>query len=1495
MEAYDPSQRPRVSREQLRRWEKLLALYQDEFSAGNELTPQEFLSTCPAVTPKEAKDPQLLAYLESYRSLDADLKRDLGASQLPDLEALEKSRQEPQPGAPSSLPQRFGEYDVIRIIDTGGMGIVFLARHRELGRQVAIKVPKLDDPDPRKRARLLRLFRREGRILASIDDPAIVRVYAASLEGDQPYLALELIEGKNLCQALRDGSWPPRKGPDGEPLSDVEQCRAVARPFADVCRALHRVHELGITHRDLKPDNIIVDKSGALKIIDFGLAYFDDGPESSLSRTGVFGTAFYMSPEQTVGVSTTRSPLTDVYGIGVTLYEVLSGRVPFRGPSAGRDLPTRIREERARWPTALPRQVPQDLVSVVLKCLEKRQPDRYSSAHDLARDLDRFVREECTVGRPVSLSRRSLRALWTQRWTAAAAILLVGAAFKASTYIPPTPDGTILERQKATQTVRAAAVDWAFAQELEPLSLAREAEVTSFEDWTPPPGKRGFTVPDDGAAHIVLALGWSPPEPGQASPLRDVHDLWERAARDLLEEALAEPGIRDPSLRQKGREVLDLKGEWRGAFDELLKSALDATESGKWRVGLADRTRSCLQALLRNDVSELKSALADLPSTPCAAIEALEGLCSLKDPKSSTAGFAERRGREHQLKVQDEELVGSGRALALGLGLDELAKKIPPGLGQPKVGMVRGPARAPSASVLAASKAIQSGLASLQRTQNNVLSELSKVRAQFEAARAADRGNALAENNLAVCLDLEGEDVAGVFNAFRAVAAAAPWLAAAHYNVAYCYHRLRRFAEAAEEYERALQLGLPPGEVRDSARLGWALCLKEQRNLDKARELLRGINDPDPADEVPRHHAWAKVFERSREQNNSSDLERFAKACNDKLGSRWVDSLSDLGWARLHVQSLDAVGASRDFRRALTLDPNFVHAAHNLAVLISSVGEKDILADAGPELPIQFVLWLEEASLCGQAPPVIDQVLRSRRPAWTPRPRSFASLDAFLDPPRRLIDAKIGWSYEVVGENDAFSESWLTADVDSSGWKRHSGPFVSTAGAAGKAEIVTRMNYPRSALLLRCELAVDAPDVWRSVRLVIRCSHGFVAYLNGSELWRVGVADDAVLPGASAKASDAISAPYEREIADRLQPGSNVIALVALRDEASAPAFYFEPALEGWRRESVPGAISPALARGAATAARRDRDGRGAVQDSARRARSVPRGADTRARRQRRRGARALRGARANSSRALAEDRDDELELPNLSLWRPEPILGLARCQAPNEAQASLLRALELPGYAARAPLWDELLRTSFIDLGESPRKLLELLRGKPGLRKPPRAVGARGGGRDPAREPAAQRWRFANQLRRVGLHDAGRKGLCARHVLLRRLPRLPAEPSPGRSFERSRLRADLSHLLHRVAHPRLPRPAAPRHVRRDGPRRRDRSQDEQLAAPQLRRPARGHFREELSRRGLSGENLRTRGARRGRCSTGFLEIEIDWRAGSPYLLAIEILPEGSA
>jgi tetratricopeptide (TPR) repeat protein len=1023
--------------------------------------------------------------------------------------------------------------------------------------------------------------------------------------------------------------------------------------------------------------------------------------------------------------------------------------------------------------------------------------------------------------------------------------------------------------------------------------LAREAEVTSFEDWTPPPGKRGFTVPDDGAAHIVLALGWSPPEPGQASPLRDVHDLWERAARDLLEEALAEPGIRDPSLRQKGREVLDLKGEWRGAFDELLKSALDATESGKWRVGLADRTRSCLQALLRNDVSELKSALADLPSTPCAAIEALEGLCSLKDPKSSTAGFAERRGREHQLKVQDEELVGSGRALALGLGLDELAKKIPPGLGQPKVGMVRGPARAPSASVLAASKAIQSGLASLQRTQNNVLSELSKVRAQFEAARAADRGNALAENNLAVCLDLEGEDVRGVLDAFRAVAAAAPWLAAAHYNVAYCYHRLRSFAEAAEEYEHALQLGLPPGEVRDSARLGWALCLKELRNLDQARDVLKKLDPPDPRLAYLVHHAWAKIFERSKEQNNPSDVERFSKACDDKLGSRWVDSHSDFGWARLHVQPQDIIGALQEFRTALELDPNFVHAAHNLAVLIASVGEEQILADTGAELPALLVLWLEEAALSGQAPPVIHQVLRSRRSAWTLRPRSFASLDAFLDPPQRLPEAGLGWSYEVVTEKDPFSESWLTADVDCSRWRRHSGPFVSSASAAaGKGELVTRMKQPRSALVVRCELAVDASDAWRSVRLVVRCSHGFVAYVNGAEIWRVGVAPDAVLPGASAEAGDTISAPYEREIADRLQPGSNVIALVALHNEASTPSFHFEPTLEAWRNAPVPGAAARQLLEQLRQPDAGGEDGEPywtppEELEAYLEARACELDGDHDAARKRFEALERIHRERSQKS-------DDELELPDLSLWRPEPILGLARCQDPNEAQATLLRALELPGYAARASLWDELLRTSFVRLGESPRKVLELLRGKPATESP-LALSVRG----VEVEILLESLQHKDGALRINCGGSGFQTPDGKAFApdmffsggyLGYLPSIPpAVASSAAGFERTHR---VFFTESRILAYRVPLPPGTYDVK------------VHVAAIDRKtnswRPPSFDVRlEGTFERSFQGEAFRDKTsvleARGVAVSDGFLEIEIDGRAGSPYLLAIEILPEGSA
>jgi WD40 repeat protein/tRNA A-37 threonylcarbamoyl transferase component Bud32 len=275
-------------------------------------------------------------------------------------------------------------YEILSVVGSGGMAIVFEARHRDLNRRVAIKMLRgaaLADPDYRER------FRAEAEAIARLQHPNIIQVFevgAAELSADGshpgPFLALEFVDGGSLMQRTSAPQTP------GE----------AARVVETLARAAAAAHRLGVVHRDLKPSNVLLTRDGTPKIADFGIAKrIDTEPVGRLqTRDGtVMGTPEYMSPEQLQGAG--AAPTIDVYALGVILYELLTARVPFQGATFAETMLLVLREEPVP-PRRLQPGVPRDLETICLKCLEKNPAKRYESAEALADDLARWAE-----GRPI--------------------------------------------------------------------------------------------------------------------------------------------------------------------------------------------------------------------------------------------------------------------------------------------------------------------------------------------------------------------------------------------------------------------------------------------------------------------------------------------------------------------------------------------------------------------------------------------------------------------------------------------------------------------------------------------------------------------------------------------------------------------------------------------------------------------------------------------------------------------------------------------------------------------------------------------------------------------------------------------------------------------------------------------------------------------------------------------------------------------------------------
>jgi serine/threonine-protein kinase len=293
----------------------------------------------------------------------------------------------------AGLP-RIPGYEVEAVLGHGGMGVVYKARQRALNRLVAVKV-LLAGPfaGPAELGR----FRRETMALACLRHPNIVQVYdAGELEG-RPYFIMELIEGGSLAQKLA-----------GTP----QAARRAAAMLSTLAKAVQVAHQSGIIHRDLKPGNILLADDGTPKVTDFGLARRLEG-DAGLTQTGVrLGTPSYMAPEQARGDTRAIAPAVDVYALGAILYELLTGRPPFRAETPGETALQVISQEPVP-PARLNARVPRDLDTICLKCLEKDPRKRYARAGDLAADLERFLKNEPILARPVGLGHRAGR--WMRR------------------------------------------------------------------------------------------------------------------------------------------------------------------------------------------------------------------------------------------------------------------------------------------------------------------------------------------------------------------------------------------------------------------------------------------------------------------------------------------------------------------------------------------------------------------------------------------------------------------------------------------------------------------------------------------------------------------------------------------------------------------------------------------------------------------------------------------------------------------------------------------------------------------------------------------------------------------------------------------------------------------------------------------------------------------------------------------------------------------------
>ena len=366
--------------EYLDRFPQIADVLREQFVVGKQMLAESFESSVEAKSHSRALSAQLLA-LEKPIDLD-------GRSE----PTKAPSGDSANTVAINDSMAPFG-FKPLGLLGVGGMGVVIKALQQSLNREVAIKSLKSGAwVSSTVRERLLK----EAHVVAKLKHPHVVQIYDVIEEQGKLFLVMEYMHGKSLSQTI-----------SAQPL---EPQRAASYAH-DITLAIIAAHAAGFLHRDIKPSNVLLSATGEIKVTDFGLARATE--QSSLSLSGeMLGTPAYMAPEQILGHREAMDVRMDVYGIGATLYEMLTGRPPFVGSSTAETLQQVLHAEPTP-PKKLAKDLPSDLESICLRCLEKSPAKRYASASELLADIDRFLNGQATVARPVSRLEKARR--WIQR------------------------------------------------------------------------------------------------------------------------------------------------------------------------------------------------------------------------------------------------------------------------------------------------------------------------------------------------------------------------------------------------------------------------------------------------------------------------------------------------------------------------------------------------------------------------------------------------------------------------------------------------------------------------------------------------------------------------------------------------------------------------------------------------------------------------------------------------------------------------------------------------------------------------------------------------------------------------------------------------------------------------------------------------------------------------------------------------------------------------
>jgi tetratricopeptide (TPR) repeat protein len=763
--------------------------------------------------------------------------------------------------ADTALPAIPG-YRVEAVLGLGGMGVVFRARHLSLNRDVALKMAVAGAyAGPHERER----FQREAEAIAGLRHPNIVQIYDVGDSAGRPYFTMEFVDGGSLSQKLAGTPLPPREA---------------AALAATLAGAVHAAHQGGIVHRDLKPANVLLTADGTPKVSDFGLARRVDG-EAGLTMTGTaIGTPSYMAPEQARGKADAVGPAADIYALGAILYELLTGRPPFRAESAAETVHQLLSQDPAA-PSRLNARVPRALETICLKCLHKEPRLRYATAAELAEDLGRFLRGEAIAARPEGGLARLVRRVRRRPFLSAAIFCgtLAAIAFSAG--------GLWLRAERA-------AAEQAVADDLEKMAefLKRSSWVEARTALERAKGRLG-----DGGSEI------------QRHRLED-------GERDLALAARLDAIRLNRSATVQG---YFNKQYNQGKADQEYEAAFRAAGLGEPKTGSQDTVK-----LLR--ASNIKAALVAALDDWAVCVQSDEGrrrwllmLASGADPDPS--GWRDR--------VRDPATWGDAKAL-LSLAREPRARdqsvELLVGLGE----RLHDAGQSPTEFLRQVQQAHPADFWANTALGDEVReTDVVEAARSYQAALAIRPTAATAYTNLGAALGSIGQmDEATVY--LRRAVELDPTMSLAYANLGRALAAKGQYDAAIEQHRRAV--GLTPTWAYAHVYLGG--CLLEAGRPDEALVELREAARVEP-DSADAHNGLGYAMLAMGKPDAA--LTHLRRAI--EIDPKFADAHNNLGRVWMAQHKLDA--AAERFLRAIELRPNRALPYHNLGLVRFMQGRQD--------------------------------------------------------------------------------------------------------------------------------------------------------------------------------------------------------------------------------------------------------------------------------------------------------------------------------------------------------------------------------------------------------------------------------------------------------------------------------------------------------------------------------------------------------------------------